>query len=156
MSDPNGWPDKPGVPKNPEQNRTHRLVFPRGEHDWLWRAGLHPFWVTHTGRLVEPAEIPSFRTRYLGPCLTPAEVAARVAETRTKALEEAAAWHDEQAAYCAQRAQERLSDGWPEAMAVLKTTQASHLHSAAAIRALKEPDHLRDAAKMVQAREGGG
>jgi hypothetical protein len=66
---------------------------------------------------------------------TDAELAAALAQARRDALEEAAKWHDEQAAYCDQRAKERLSDGWPEATAVLKTTQAAHLHSAAAIRA---------------------
>ena len=35
---------------------------------------------------------------YLGPCLLPAEVAALVAAARREALEEAACWHEEQAA----------------------------------------------------------
>jgi hypothetical protein len=118
-SDPNGWPDHESIWLEPHEGSdpdTGRVwcehAAPGANDDRTW-------------------------TEYVRADL----VAARVAETRTKALEEAAAWHDEQAAYCAQRAQERLSDGWPEAMAVLKTTQASHLHSAAAIRALKEAPH---------------
>jgi hypothetical protein len=109
-ADPNGWPDasKPGVPKNPERSCTHRLAFPSGEHDWLWRAGLRPFWVTHTGRLVEPAELSSFRARYLGPCLTPAEVAAERAAA-AEAMREACA------DYCHGRTSSRSYGSWADA-----------------------------------------
>lgn len=130
MSDPNGWPDasKPGVPKNPERSCTHRLAFPSGEHDWLWRAGLRPFWVTHTGRLVEPAELPSFRARYLGSCLTPAEVAALVAAARREGAE---AMRDA----CARTA---VSAPTNEPMGGPRTDLRSGIY--AAIRALPLPD----------------
>jgi hypothetical protein len=83
------WPDvaRPGVPLNPERDGAHRLAFPNAEHDWIWRAGPSPFWVTHTGRLVVDYEMPSFRACYLGPCLTPAEVVVQVAAARREGIE---------------------------------------------------------------------
>ncbi len=84
MDDPNGWPDKPGVPLNPEQDGWHWVGYfdeqvPRARfwyaEDNGWGFGL-------------PADEPE-RCRYYGPILYPAEVAARVAEARAKALEEA-------------------------------------------------------------------
>jgi hypothetical protein len=100
-ADPTGWPDasKPGVPLNPEQDGAHRIAFPKGEHDWIWRAGPRPFWVTQTRTLVAPHEMPSYRARYIGPCLTPEMVAAAQAQARREGMEEAAriaheAWQD--------------------------------------------------------------
>jgi len=75
------WPDakRPGVPLNPGQDGWHWLI------DWndklhvrYWFVGGVPWY----GNVV--------RYRYLGPVLTPAEVAAAVAEARRAALEEAA------------------------------------------------------------------
>jgi hypothetical protein len=109
MTDPNGWPDpqRPGVPMNPERDGYHWLgAVDRGEPTghtavMLWFAG--------TGFYAIEAVPVSHRNitehwRYLGPCLTPAEVAARVAEARRDALREAA---------------EEVDCGCPERAAVL-------------------------------------
>jgi hypothetical protein len=77
--DPNGWPDasKPGVPLHPERDGTHWVSnTPRG-----WLANLQ-MWHDIYGYCVPPAAwgvLP-----YGGPCLTPAEVAARVAELEAR------------------------------------------------------------------------
>ncbi len=73
MSD-NGWPGKPGVPLNPEQNRRHWLSLLGGEDNaeamkWL---GLEIGW-DDTDWSTEDFGL---HARYLGPCLTPAEVDA--------------------------------------------------------------------------------
>jgi hypothetical protein len=87
MSD-NGWPGKLGVPLNPERNGWHwvqRLAKnekPRVE-EWTgsgwWTC---PKFGGPQNNLTD--------WRYLGPCLTPAEVEARVKQARRDALEEAA------------------------------------------------------------------
>jgi hypothetical protein len=96
MSDNNGWTDKPGVPLNPAEPGFHwvescdgtaTVVFWRGhggdthhengdlkELD-LWSG--YPMWIAK-------------EWGYLGPCLTLAEVDARIATARKDALEEAA------------------------------------------------------------------
>ena len=88
MSDNNGWPGKPGVPMNPEQNRWHWLSLLGGKDnaqalEWLdpeigWE---NTDWST---------EDVGLHARYLGPALTPAEVESRIAAARKDALEEAA------------------------------------------------------------------
>jgi hypothetical protein len=89
MIDNNGWPGKPGVPLNPERDGAHVLCFPNGNHRaWIWRATAAPFWVSHTGHLINPYEVASFRATYLGPCLTPAEVEARIAAAHKEWLAE--------------------------------------------------------------------
>ena len=89
MSDNNGWAGKPGVPLNPKQDGAHVLRFPSGnQRTWIWRATPAPFWVTDTSRSVYPQDIVSFRAIYVGPCLTPAEVDARVSQAKREALEE--------------------------------------------------------------------
>jgi hypothetical protein len=72
--------------------------------------------------------------QYLGPCLTPAEVDARVKEARRDALEEAAQWHDQQASEA-----QRLSDIKVSALdsKVWGDYAQNHREYAAAIRALK-------------------
>ncbi len=80
-SDPNGWPDpaRPGVPLHPEKDGWHWLQnrkpncapYPvqwKADGGWVWNAVAY-----------QPAQDTSFRYRYLGPCLTPAEVTAREA-----------------------------------------------------------------------------
>ena len=79
-----------GRPENPERDGAHRIGFENSEHDWIWRATPAPFWVTHTGQFVAPEHTVSRRARYLGPCLTPAEVAAQVEATQRKMREDAA------------------------------------------------------------------
>lgn len=95
MSD-NGWPGEPGVPLNPERDGWHwvqrvdkgfvpspRIIL--WTDDWTsgqfsWDA--IGYSSTHERKLGRDF-------RYLGPCLTPAEVDARVAQARRDALEEA-------------------------------------------------------------------
>ena len=62
-------------------------------------------------------------------------LAAIRAEARREGMEMAAKWHDEQAAYCSKRASQRLAEGHRSAFGALKTVQATHENSAAAIRA---------------------
>jgi len=94
MSDNNGWPDpaRPGVPLNPERDGWHWL-------EWMDYCGTKPtgiidqfkwerdgYWDRTTHRSARYWAC----WRYLGPCLTPAEVDARFKEARRDALEEAA------------------------------------------------------------------
>lgn len=86
---PGGWPDaaRPGVPKNPEQSGAHRLRHHGSDLEWdaLWSCGgtwldlSGDFSTTHAAAFYD----------YLGPCLTPAEVAVRVerAEAERDALQ---------------------------------------------------------------------
>ena len=84
---PGGWPDasRPGVPMHPERDGWHWLqwvgLFPadqadaptvrRWEKDGWWDGSMH-----------RHARYWQQGWRYLGPCLTPAEVAARDAAAR--------------------------------------------------------------------------
>jgi len=94
MTNNNGWTGKPGVPLNPEKSRYHWLVFPKTKHwpqgkiqigEWC---GEEKVWYGISDCSLSPADIADWR--YLGPCLTPAEVEARVKEARRDAREEAA------------------------------------------------------------------
>lgn len=93
MSDNNGWhdPARPGVPLNPERDGWHWL-------EWMDYCGTKPtgiidqfkwerdgYWDRTTHRSARYWAC----WRYLGPCLTPVEVDARVAQARRDALEEA-------------------------------------------------------------------
>jgi hypothetical protein len=62
-------------------------------------------------------------------------LAAIRAEARREGMAKTALWHDEQAAYCSKRAQERLAEGHRSAFGALKTVQATHENSAEVIRA---------------------
>jgi hypothetical protein len=71
---PGGWPDaaRPGYPKDPELDRWHWMLVAEGEppvavlwHKQMW----------HMGYIGMPAWVFA-NARYLGPCHTPAEVAA--------------------------------------------------------------------------------
>jgi hypothetical protein len=88
MSDPNGWPDpqRPGVPLNPERDGAHMLRRKGADRlrQFFWSAGTD--WDAMT-----PVRA-AYDFCYEGPCLAPAEVAARVAEARRDALREAAAY----------------------------------------------------------------
>ena len=71
MTDPNGWPDKPGVPLNPERDGFHLWSGPYADAptvaEWssfgFWRPGLAPEAMAHF--------------TYHGPLYTEVEVAAR-------------------------------------------------------------------------------
>jgi hypothetical protein len=91
VTDPNGWPDpqRPGVPLNPERGGWHwlrdderrvteQVFIARWNFDaWAQR------WYWETGSLVR-AEYAGKEWHYIGPCLTPAEVAALVAQSRAE------------------------------------------------------------------------
>jgi hypothetical protein len=83
---PNGWPGQPGEPLNPERDGAHRLRHSDSglERDSLWLCG--GTWLDSDGDF-SSSHAAAFYT-YLGPCLTPAEVDARVKEARRDALEE--------------------------------------------------------------------
>jgi hypothetical protein len=81
MTNPNNWPDpaKPGHPLNPEQDGWHWLRHRDASFctpvEWRVPCG----WVTNNIPML-PKEVQSFVVdccEYLGPCLTPAEVAVR-------------------------------------------------------------------------------
>lgn len=94
--DPNGWPDpaRPGVPLNPERDGWHWVVaadpgVSTESAPWWWCADkqhwLPPVAVSGTLPL-SPSRV---QWRYLGPCLTPAEVAAREADAALRVVREA-------------------------------------------------------------------
>jgi hypothetical protein len=78
MTNNNGWSGKPGVPLNPEQSGWHWFV--RGDFYSLalWHCGHFTFQDT----TVWPEEFSQLDMTYAGPCLTPAEVNARIAAER--------------------------------------------------------------------------
>jgi hypothetical protein len=80
---PGGWPDKPGVPMNPERDGWHWV---RGrapnEEPYPMHWSCHPagfrWWSDIQWRECAAAQ----HWSYLGPCHTPAEVAAQVEAAR--------------------------------------------------------------------------
>jgi hypothetical protein len=77
-SNPGGWPDKPGVPANPERDGDHIIRTSVGVRVvTFWRATAQSF----IGVDGSPYKAGS-RCTYLGPCHTPAEVAAQVEAAR--------------------------------------------------------------------------
>jgi hypothetical protein len=127
----NNWPDpaRPGVPMNPERDGWHWVQrvdkgFVPSPRIVLWTDDWASGQFSWDAVGYEADEQKLGRDfRYLGPCLTPAEVDARVAQARRDALEEAARWHDEQAVW--------MTKGRRLAKA------EEHRKHAAAIRALK-------------------
>lgn len=89
----NNWPDpaRPGVPLKPEQDGWHWLVQAGHEMPAMWNAAQQQW--SQGGLCCSGSCSPKYvasdtfipRVRYLGPCLTPAEVEARVAEARRAA-----------------------------------------------------------------------
>ena len=67
-----GWPDKPGVPLNPERYGWHWL-------QWTPNVGAPCYW-TGEKWLDEEWGTRAATCRYLGPCPTPADVAALAQE----------------------------------------------------------------------------
>jgi hypothetical protein len=104
MTDANGWPDpeRPGVPLNPERDGWHWLSGATETPAALeWRysvTGLQKRgWYLHRAQhgLVYADEMAHWR--YLGPALTPAEVAAQIAAAVAAEREACARWHDAEA-----------------------------------------------------------
>jgi hypothetical protein len=100
MSDNNGWPDpvfRFGVPLNPERDQFHWLIRKNGQcpEAWRWDPDADGCGTECSGAWAEsegdgqPEDMGKWY-RYLGPCLTPAEVDARVKQAKRDALEEAA------------------------------------------------------------------
>jgi hypothetical protein len=94
MSDNNGWPGEPGVPLNPERNGLHWIQHYNDDPiTYEWCATYNEWFLgpnTDYGEGWQKAEYVGINYKYLGPCLTPAEMDARVKEARRDALEEAA------------------------------------------------------------------
>ena len=101
MSDNNGWPGEPGVPLNPERDGWHWVkpkISPKGGIQLIDESAPRPMpWNIVSPLSHEPAwngvmepKHADDAWQYIGPCLTPAEVDARVKQARRDALEEAA------------------------------------------------------------------
>jgi hypothetical protein len=88
MTERNGWPCQPGVPMNDESNGWHWVCGhspAEKPHPQFWSrhsSGLFSWW---SGRMWRE-DAAARHWRYLGPCLTPDEVDARVSEARRVAL----------------------------------------------------------------------
>jgi hypothetical protein len=140
MTNPNNWPDpaKPGVPLNPERDGWHWLQSERGRGlaPKEWRAGETRRWCMSNGELCADWQIAE-RYTYLGPCLTPAEVAARERAARREGREEAARIFDEHAgdleAWAASHPE--MAEAEPEYWAEQHRQYEQHLRYAASIRA---------------------
>lgn len=93
---PGGWPDaaRPGVPQNSERDGWHWLHHPEDLRHvpTPWDAA-HAAWCS--GGMHSPQGVVDLGYRYLGPCLTPAEVAAREAAAALAMREAIVGWHDE-------------------------------------------------------------
>jgi hypothetical protein len=90
MSDNNGWPGKPGVPLNPEQDsegHVWRVDGVTGIYKWVAE---NQWYENQRGIWVMPNDLIADGDTYFGRVVTPAEVEARVKEARRDALEEAA------------------------------------------------------------------
>ena len=92
---PGGWLDaaRPGVPLEPERDRWHWLRSTKSAvepHEWLGSEGEYPHYNgTWNCDFDKPADAARAGMTYLGPCLTPAEVAAREAAARREGIEAA-------------------------------------------------------------------
>lgn len=81
----NTWPDpaRPGVPLNPERDGWHWVESAEGPVPALWARPLwrhcRDFWDQRSPEWMEEQQ-----WRYIGPCLTPAEIDARVKEAEAK------------------------------------------------------------------------
>lgn len=88
---PGGWPDasKPGVPLEPQRDGWHWLQFNDDRPiPTAWIAEIDA-WAS--GAAYSPEGVVELGFRYVAPCLTPAEVAARVAAARREGVEAALA-----------------------------------------------------------------
>ena len=76
MSDNNGWTGKPGVPLNPEWDGAHHWLSYEGEEPGLYEWD-GKYWKMGGGHAPMDYVVDHFT--YLGPALTPAEVAQTIA-----------------------------------------------------------------------------
>jgi hypothetical protein len=83
MSDNNGWAGKPGVPLNPEVDGPHWLKDPDSDRQFVVD------WAANRGwRSIFTHDAIAAHMCYLAPCLTPAEVGARIAAAHKEWLAE--------------------------------------------------------------------
>ena len=111
VDNPNGWPDKPGVPLNPDRSGWHWLlptprVSPRFPMAMEWVASWQEWKVGNAP--ISPDRIAANGWMYEAPCLTHAEVEERIAIAETNALHGAEVAAREAAAY--QRAAEAMRE----------------------------------------------
>ena len=97
----NGWAGKPGVPMNPERDGWHWGERDGGLEPRFWSSG-QQLWAGSRNSWISPKML-SALFGYAGPCLTPAEVEARVTQAPRDALEEAAHELKERSAFWAER-----------------------------------------------------
>lgn len=91
MTNQNGWPGKPGVPLNPERDGMHWLHCPDDKQPTiaLWDAEYAAWFIDGMYRTEVVVDI---LYRYLGPCLTPAEVEVREDSAQWRAFDEVLCW----------------------------------------------------------------
>jgi hypothetical protein len=92
MTDQNGWPDasKPGYPANPEREGAHVLDAgpgDTGERRRIVALWAHGRWHLGADYYVLARDAAGWRWQYVGPCHTPAEVAALVEKARREERE---------------------------------------------------------------------
>jgi hypothetical protein len=129
MIDNNGWPDKPGVPMNPERDGPHWLGDPDSDRAFVvdWSAAIG--WLS----MFTQDTIAAYM-RYIAPCLTPAEVDARIAKARKDGMKDAAKWHEVRSMELSGKA------GVARNFRQLLRQSDFHMESAAEIRALAKGD----------------
>jgi hypothetical protein len=135
MTDSNGWPDaaRPGYPISPGRRGAHVLdaepdrTGKRRRIVALW-ASCDGRWLLGADYCVLARDAAGRGWQYVGPCFTPAEVAALIEAVRREEREACAKWHEEQASI--------LLTMPPMSGPIICRDRASvHERSAAAIRA---------------------
>jgi hypothetical protein len=90
MSENNGWPGKPGVPLNPEQDSEGHVWRVDGVMDIYKWAAKKQWYEDQRGFWVTPDQLIADGDEYFGRIVTPAEVEARIAMARKDGIKEAA------------------------------------------------------------------
>ena len=122
MTTTNGWPGKPGVPLNSDLDGWHWLKTERGLAPWRWKENPESImwesgWEAGDG-VISPAYFAALGPcTYLGPVLTPEEIAAkdaRIAELEAVLATTARVLHkagEQFTAYANQHAAKGTADG---------------------------------------------
>ena len=91
MTTTTNWPDptRPGVPMFPERDGWHIVVFMGSEQPMRWRASTpFPHWLAMSGKMLDVIELGRTRfSGYIGPCLTPAQIAELLAGERERCVD---------------------------------------------------------------------
>jgi hypothetical protein len=141
-TNPGGWPDpaKPGYPANPERDGAHALRHKEtGETSpalWLG-AAIEAIWIDGDGEDISPYHAASLYD-YLGPCHTPAEVAALRAALRDASLDllaanDASLLHAEATYHAGAEAMRRAAQG--ACQAAFQPAPEMHVTTVNAVRA---------------------